>query len=104
MEVTLKINTEKEDINELKKLQNWVSELIAKRENAMTVRIEQQKKDEGIRAQQAAQIASQAVQQPKPSFQTVQQQPKKEYSGSGRIIDYEDMSDMMSKVFSGGRI
>lgn len=102
MEVTLKINTEKEDINELKKLQSWVSELIAKRENAMAARIEQQKKEEEKKIQQAVQIASHSA--PRPSFTNTIPQPKKEYSGSGRIIDYEDMSDMMSKVFSGGRI
>lgn len=102
MEVTLKINTEKEDINELKKLQTWVSELILKREENMNARIEQQKQQEQIKAQQAALQVSQSS-QAKPSFQPVQQ-PKREYSGSGKIIDYEDMSDMMSKVYSGDKI
>ena len=98
MEVMLKINTEKEDLNELKRLQTWICELISKREQNMATRIEQQKKEEELKSQQAAQIASQ------PKHYQAPAPPKKEYSGSGRIIDYEDMSDMMSKVFSGGRI
>lgn len=105
MEVTLKINTEKEDINELKKLQTWVSDLIAKREGAMTARIEQQKKEQELKAQQAVQPVNQLVQSVRTSFQTqAVQLPKKEYSGSGKIIDYEDMSDMMSNIYSGGRV
>lgn len=95
MEVQLKFHTEKEDLNELKKLQTWLNDLISKRENAVNTRIEQQK-TEAVKP--AFTPASTSVQQP------AQQPKKQEYSGHGRMIEFEDLSEAMSKVYSGGRL
>jgi hypothetical protein len=91
MEVQFKINTDKEDLNELKKLQTWLADIIVKRETAVSTKIEQQKQE---------------ALQPKPVAAPVSQPaapPKKEYSGHGRIVEYDDMSDAMSKIYSGGK-
>jgi hypothetical protein len=97
MEVNLKFNTEKEDLNELKKLQTWVTEIIAKREAAVSARIEQQK-------QEASQ--PKPAPQPTPSYSSPKPaEPKKqEYSGHGRMIEFEDLTDAMSKIYSGGKL
>lgn len=91
MEVQFKINTEKEDLNELKKLQTWLADIISKRENAANNRLEQQK-TEPVKPAFTAAPASPAPEK------------KQEYNGHGRIIEFEDLSDAMSKVYSGGRL
>jgi hypothetical protein len=43
MEVQLKFHTEKEDLNELKKLQTWLADIISRRENAVNMRLNSRK-------------------------------------------------------------
>ena len=88
MEVQFKINTDKEDVNELKKLQTWLADIISKRELAVTTRMEQQKTEPA-----------------KPAFAPTPAPVKKpEYSGHGKTIEFEDLSEAMSKVYSGGKL
>lgn len=89
MEVQLKFHTEKEDLNELKKLQTWLNDIISKRENAVNNRPEQQKQEPA-----------------KPAFTptpapVVQEPKKQEYNGHGRVIEFEDLSDAMSRIYGG---
>lgn len=92
MEVQFKINTDKEDVNELKKLQTWLADIISKRELAVNTRMEQQKTEPA-----------------KPAFAPtpapVAAPPKQDqYGGRGRITEFEDLTDAMSKIYSGGKL
>lgn len=82
MQVNLSFDTEKENLDYLKKLVEALQQLIASREGKFF---------------QATQIVTaQTQQQP-------QNAPDKT-SGGCRVIPYEDMSGKMSSIFSGRRI
>ncbi len=88
MEVKIAFDTDKESVQDLKRLLNFVQELIVKRES-------------GAPAMTATQVqmTTNKVQQPTP---TVLPTNKTQSAGGGKIIPYQDMSGTMSKIFSGG--
>ena len=81
MQVNLNFDTEKENIDNLKKLIEALQQLIASREGVPF---------------QASQVAT--VQAPQP------QRVQDKTGGGCRVIPYEDMSGKMANIFSGRRI
>ncbi|MBI5798243.1 hypothetical protein HZA98_05065 [Candidatus Woesearchaeota archaeon] len=85
MQVNLSFDTEKESVDNLKKLVEALEQLVAHREG----RTFEPKKA-------VAQTVSAPVQEQKPATDRT--------SGGCRVIPYEDMTGKMSSLFSGRRI
>ncbi len=92
MEVKICFDTEREDINDLKRLVVALQDLISRREKASSL---------------GNPLASSTITKPS-QIKIESQQPKEEkkldqatYSGHCRIVPYEDMSGEVSKIFSG---
>jgi hypothetical protein len=98
MEVKISFNTEKESIDDLKRLVASLQDLINKREK-VSGQIQTQY-TQNVQSNPAQTTFTQTI---KP---TVQEQPKPQQSsgqtnGGGRVIPYEDMSNVLSKIVSG---
>jgi hypothetical protein len=110
MQVNITFDTEREPISNLKKLKDAITQLIINREQSHSQLNPLQ--------QRAAQLYS-----PKPKVQMIKNasqhnpphevetlkikasQLEKQKTGGGcRVVPYEDMSDKMASIFSGGRI
>lgn len=87
MEVKISFDTEKDTVEDLKKLVAGLQDLIAQREGSPQP------------VQQQSQPKPQSYEPPKP--QAAQQMVDKRTSGGGRVIPYQDMSGEMAKIFSG---
>ncbi|HIH26289.1 hypothetical protein J4476_03610 [Candidatus Woesearchaeota archaeon] len=96
MDVKISFNTEKESIDDLKKLISALQDLVNKREKASVNNI------------YTNNSKPQPVQMPK--IENVQQSPPRQSNssetsaGGGRLTPYIDMSDTMSRLFSGGKV
>jgi len=92
MEVKISFDTEKENVEDIKKLVAALQDLISKREKASNS--ENSITSSTITKSSPIKMESTATQQTQPvkSGQT---------SSGGRVIPYEDMSSTMSKLFAG---
>jgi hypothetical protein len=93
MQVNISFDTEREKIENLKKLVSAVQELISHREG---------KPINPIQSQISKPIAQQiprGIEKPI----TQQSSAKAKTSGGCRVIPFEDMTDQMAKIFSGKR-
>ena len=96
MEVKISFDTEKESMEDLRRLIAALEDLIAKRERAVAL---------------GNPLASMSVTRPaqvKMEQQVQQQTPQQQAppsggktAGGGRVIEYQDLSSLMVKVFSG---
>ena len=90
MEVKISFDTEKESLEDLKKLVDALQDLITKREknpnltNTVINTTSQQRTDN--------------IKQNNPAQQAIS---NSQTGGGGKLIPYEDMTDTMSKIFSG---
>ena len=93
MEVKISFDTEKENLEDLKRLVAALQDLINKREKANSL---------------GNPLAASNIKTPSQiKAETVQvqaQQDPKEYKGTCRVVPYEDMSGTVSKIFSNGRL
>lgn len=86
MKVQIVVDTEKEDLAELKKLSTWVNELIEQREKNTSSTV-------------APEIPKPEVAQPKPQPSNLTRT-----AGGSSVIPYEDMSELLGKIASGEKI
>ena len=96
MEVKISFDTEKESVDDLKRLVQALQDLISKREKVNSL---------GNPLAVSKPVTMQITQ----PTQTVAPNPQanpdtKNYSGHGRLIPFEDMSDKMADIFSRGRL
>jgi hypothetical protein len=113
MQVNITFDTEREPIANLTKLRDAINDLIKHREKTHNSLNPLEQRAAMLQSpkpqiQILQDPPSQAVAQPIQA--TVQQAPKKEQankkktSGGCRVVPYEDMSDKMASIFSGGRV
>ncbi|GEM_PF-1659484 len=94
MEVKISFDTEKESVDDLKKLVGALQDLIAKREKSAHL---------GNPFSASVTSPTQIRTEPAPAVQqTLKPAPTGQTSGGGRVVPYEDMSKMLSKLASGG--
>lgn len=95
MEVKISFDTEKENVDDLKRLVGALQDLISKREKSTSLgnplATSSVTKPSQIRVESS----------PQPQQQTVQAPAGGQTSGGGRVIPYEDMSGVLSKIVSG---
>ena len=115
MQIQVRFDTEKEEIADLKKLCGVLQTIIYRREGKMPVEPEHLNSAVYNPVQFApTQEASSVTPSSQYQFQAVspppleQEQPKKQEAqketktaGGGRVIPFEDMTNMMSKIYSG---
>ena len=89
MQVQIKFDTEKESIDDLKRLISSLQDLVKQRETMPTAQVH-------VSAPQPVMQQPQAPQQPKPAGGHT--------SGGGRIMDYDpNIGDLLSKFASGDK-
>ena len=91
MKVQIALDTEKEDLAELKKLAIWVQELIEQREKGPS-----SAETPNFTPSKPIPISQPNIQQQKPAGDRT--------SAGGNVIPYEDMSGMLSKIASGEKL
>ena len=97
MEVKISFDTEKENVDDLKRLIAALQDLIARREKSSSL-------GNPLSATNVTRPAQVKVEASQPAQQTKQQAPAGgTTSGGGRVIPYEDMSNVLSKIVSGKR-
>ena len=91
MEVKISFDTEKEKVDDLKRLVMALQDLISKRE-----------KSSSLGNPMTTANVTKPSQMNVPQEQVVEKKTTAEnYTGTGRIIPYEDMSGVLSKIVSG---
>ncbi|MEK6947740.1 MAG: hypothetical protein AABX19_00700 [Nanoarchaeota archaeon] len=94
MDVKISFNTEKESLDDLKKLISALQDLVNKREKNSS-------------SNNSVQTAAPRPQVTQPQVQQSAPQPQANNTGNtaggGRLSPYVDMSDTMSKIFSGSK-
>lgn len=87
MEVKIAFDTEKESVQELKKMVTWFTELISRRETTSNNKIQ-----------------SNPVTMSTPQINTPQKPEIPaggKTAGGGKILEYQDLTDTMSKIYGG---
>ena len=95
MEVKITFDTEKENVDDLKRLVAALQDLINKREKSSSLG--------NPMATANIKTPSQSRVEQKPQVQQNPNQDPAKYTGHGRLIPYEDMSGTLSSIFSGRR-
>jgi len=93
MQVNLSFDTEKESLDNLKKLVDALSQLISHREGTPYHPMQQQ--TSSVTPSPVAATVQSAPPQQKPAIDRT--------SGGCRVVPYEDMSSKMASIFSGRR-
>lgn len=91
MEVKIAFDTEKESVDDLKRLVMALQDLISKREKSSSL-------SNPLTTANVARPSQMNV--PQAKVEEKKTTPEN-YSGTGRIIPYEDMSGVLSKIVSG---
>lgn len=94
MEVKISFNTEKENVDDLKRLVIALQDLIQKREKVSSLGNPLATSN----ITRPSQIRVESTQQPQ-----VQVPAGGQTNGGGRVVPYEDMSNLLSKLASGRR-
>ncbi len=98
MEVKISFDTEKESVEDLKRLVSALQDLISKKEKSSSL-------GNPLTSQKPVTIQAQQRQTTVPNVsQNNPSGDNKNYSGHGRLIPFEDMSDKMGDIFSGRRL
>ena len=90
MKVQIVVDTEKDDLAELRKLSTWVNELI-----------EQREKNTGSTVTVTPELPKPEFAQPKPQPRPVE---SGRTAGGSSVIPYEDMSELLGKIASGEKL
>jgi|SRR3989344_8258892 len=103
MEVKISFDTEKESIQDLKGLISALQDLINKREGKAP---QPQQMSQPVQSQPQY-SAPQQQSQPQYQYQSQPQQPAQSASpqtaSGSRVVDYKDMSDILSKIAQGAK-
>lgn len=94
MEVKIAFDTEKESVEDLKRLVIALQDLISKREKGNSL-------GNPLATSNITRPSQVKVESSQSQQQTVQVPASGQTTGGGRVIPYEDMSDVLSKIVSG---
>lgn len=97
MEVKISFDTEKDSVDDLKKLVAGLQDIINRREGNQPKPLNANNQQYSPSLQRPIQSSSQSSDSQQANAQ------QKKTSGGCRVIPYEDMSDKMSQIFSGRR-
>ena len=102
MQVNLNFDTEKESLDNLKKLVDALTQLIAHRQGQPMMQVQQQPVMQTMMQQQASVTSNMPPQVQAAPVQA--EAPADGRTGGGcRVVPYEDMTSKMSSIFSGRR-
>ena len=94
MEVKISFDTEKESVEDLKRLVMALQDLISKREKGNSL-------GNPLATSNVTRPSQVKVEAPVQTQPQVKVPASGQTSGGGRVIPYEDMSDVLSKIVSG---